>query len=340
MERWKGMLYLLGAFSLAGTSVITGWFLNERLGGFTITAVSLFFALLCLLPLCLRNLMKTVRRLSIREWRILFFQALFGMFLFRMFLLYGLQHTSSAEAGILTGATPAFTVILAGMLLKESMNRTKLVGVLSTVGGVIVIQGLFSSDLSFSIHHVWGNALVLCAAASESYFNILSRISSVKQNTTYHETIHPIVQTTLVSALALVLCLVPAWFENPAASLSAIGLKEWLALVWYGPIVTALAFICWYAGIKRCQASTAAAFSGMMPFTALMLSVILLKESAGWEQWCGGLLVIIGMILIGRNQAQTGKLSMQPVSDHGIISGVRNERMDIDGGKCRTDKIG
>ena len=78
-------------------------------------------------------------------------------------LLYGLLHTSSAEAGILTGATPAFTVILAGLMLKESMNRTKLVGVLSTVGGVIVIQG-FSSDVSFSIHHVWGNALVLCAA--------------------------------------------------------------------------------------------------------------------------------------------------------------------------------
>ena len=58
-------------------------------------------------------------------------------------LLYGLLHTSSAEAGILTGATPAFTVILAGLMLKESMNRTKLVGVLSTVGGVIVIQGFF-----------------------------------------------------------------------------------------------------------------------------------------------------------------------------------------------------
>ena len=35
-----------------------------------------------------------------------------------------------------------------------------------------------------------------------------------------------------------------------------------------------------------------------------------------------GLLVILGMVLIGRNQAQTGKLSMQPVTDHGMISGV------------------
>ncbi|EFU41064.1 hypothetical protein PVOR_15584 [Paenibacillus vortex V453] len=46
-------------------------------------------------------------------------------------------------------------------------------------------------------------------------------------------------------------------------------MQEWLALVWYVPIVTALAFIWWYAGIKRCQVATAAAFSGMMPFTAI-----------------------------------------------------------------------
>ena len=46
-----------------------------------------------------------------------------------------------------------------------------------------------------------------------------------------------------------------------------------------------------------------------------------------------GLLVILGMVLIGRNQAQTGKLSMQPVTDHGMISGVSemNEWIQMDG---------
>jgi drug/metabolite transporter (DMT)-like permease len=60
-----------------------------------------------------------------------------------------------------------------------------------------------------------------------------------------------------------------------------------------------LAFIFWYAGIKRCTACTAAAFSGMMPFTSLILSVLVLGEYANWQQWAGGGLVILGMILIG-----------------------------------------
>ncbi|USG68491.1 DMT family transporter [Brevibacillus ruminantium] len=299
----KGVFYLFCAFSLAGTSVIAARFLDDNLGVFTITAVSLFFALLCLLPLGLRELVKTVRRLSLRDWILLSFQALFGVFLFRMFLLYGLVHTSAGEAGIITGATPAVTVLLAMFLLKETVNRTALLGIGSTVAGILLIQKLFApgSISTFSIHHLAGNVLVLCAAVSESLFNIFSRFA-VKTEASHREPLHPIAQTTLVTAMALTLCLIPAFFEHPVSSLFAIGWKQWLALVWYGPFVTALAFIFWYAGIKRCDAQTAAALSGMMPFSALFLSVIVLGERAGWQQWSGGLLVILGMILIGANQ--------------------------------------
>jgi drug/metabolite transporter (DMT)-like permease len=31
----------------------------------------------------------------------------------------------------------------------------------------------------------------------------------------------------------------------------------------------------------------------------MLLSVIILKEPAGWQQWSGGILVIFGMIMIG-----------------------------------------
>ncbi|EGW40222.1 putative membrane protein [Desulfosporosinus sp. OT] len=76
--------------------------------------------------------------------------------------------------------------------------------------------------------------------------------------------------------------------------------------MWYGLFVTALAFVFWYAGIKRCGAFTAAAFSGMMPFTSMLLSVIILGEHPGWQQWLGGILVIFGMVLIG-----TGDISIR-----------------------------
>jgi len=78
-----------------------------------------------------------------------------------------------------------------------------------------------------------------------------------------------------------------------------------MALLWYGLFVTALGFIFWYAGIKRCGAFTAAAFSGMMPFTSMLLSIILLSEHPGWQQWSGGILIIAGTTLIGSGNASS-----------------------------------
>jgi drug/metabolite transporter (DMT)-like permease len=299
VERFIGVFSLLGGFTLAGTSVIAGRFVSEILGTFTIAAVSLFFALLGLLPLCARNLVQAIRQMPIRDWASLLVQALFGIFLFRMFLLQGLIRTSAGEAGVLTGATPAVTVVLARLILKEPLDMLRLLGVVSTVTGILVLQGVFLTDIGFSREHLIGNLLVLCAAMCESLFNVISRISSIKASLNQSQELNPTVQTTLVVGIALLLCLGPALGENPVNSLMSLGIAGWGALVWYGVFVTALAFILWYAGIKRCDISVAAAFSGMMPFTALVLSVMLLDEQPGWQQWLGGLIVVIGMVLTG-----------------------------------------
>jgi len=294
----KGAAFLTGAFTLAGTSVVCARIVSGLLGTFTITAVSMVCALLFLAPLCGKRLPQAIRGMSPGDWLSTALQALIGIFLFRFLLLNGVALTSAAEAGILTGATPAITAMLAWILLKERINAVSLAGIAATVSGVLLIQGLMSPGHALTAGHFWGNMLVLGAAASESTFNILSRVFAVKGKARQRNT-DPLAQTTLVAAIALALCLFPALFEQPVQRLQNLGVTGWLALIWYGVFVTALAFICWYAGIKRCPASMAAAFSGMMPLTGLVLSVTLLGENAGWAQWLGGALVMLGMALIG-----------------------------------------
>lgn len=298
MDSLNGKLYLICAFSLAGTSVISARFVTGKLGTFTITAVSLFFALVFLVPLCRIQLVRYLQLMTFRNFLFLSLQALCGIFLFRMFLLWGLNYTGAGEAGILTGATPAITALLAMIVLREPVSGRKLAGILCTVGGILIIQGVLTPGKGLSLEHIGGNLLVLCAAACESAFNTLSRISAVKA-TDLTEPSSPLAQTAIVSAIALILCLIPALFEQPLKELAGIGMMEWTALLWYGVFVTALAFICWYSGIKRCGAFTAAAFSGMMPFTSMLLSIVVLGESTGCQQWLGGFLIILGMILIG-----------------------------------------
>ncbi len=314
MDRLKGKIYLILAFALAGTSVISARFVTGRLGTFTITAVSLFFATIFLVPLCGGQIVRYFKLMKFRNIISLLLQALFGIFLFRLFLLSGLNHTSAGEAGILTGASPAISAILAVVILKEPVGGKKLAGILCTVGGIMIIQGVLTPENSISMEHIGGNLLVLCAAACESIFNTISRIFAVNAAADQNEPLSPLAQTAIVSAITLILCLIPAAFEDPMNRFSGIGPAGWAALLWYGVIVTALAFICMYAGIKRCGALTAAAFSGAMPFTSMLLSIVILGESADYSQWLGGLFVIIGMVLIG-----TGDMKLTQLENNSTI---------------------
>ncbi len=302
MKHMQGKLYLLGAFSLAGTSVITGYILKAMLGSFTITALSLGIVLLCLLPIYKIKTLETMRRLRRSDWFMLLCQATFGIFLFRTFLLFGVGLTSTVEAGILTGTTPAITSLFAFFLLKEKLSATTILGVCCTVTGILLLQGINLLSTRFSGEHILGNMLILCAAASESTFNIISRRHKLRVRDESAVQIHPLVQTLIVSAIALILSIIPASFEHPLASLWALGWFEWLALVWYGLVVTALAFVFFYEGVKRCDAYTAAAFSGMMPFVSMFLSALLLKDKIGYAQLGGVLLVILSMLLIGKGK--------------------------------------
>jgi drug/metabolite transporter (DMT)-like permease len=91
-------------------------------------------------------------------------------------------------------------------------------------------------------------------------------------------------------------------FEAPAERLAALDISGWLALLWYGVGATAIAYVMFYAGIARCDAGAAAAFSGLIPFTAFWLSVLVLGEQAGLVQALGGSLVIAGILMISRTK--------------------------------------
>ena len=299
-----GQFYFIGAFSLAGTSVVAARYVSGAIGVFTIAAVSLFFASLALLPVCARRMATAFRSMTRKNVVEILLQAFFGMLLFRFCLFNGISRTSSLEAGVLTGATPAITALLAWLFLKEKLRINTFFGLAATVAGVVLVQGLAGLRGGLQPEHLFGNVLVLCAAASESIFNILSRTAVLNGNRQARP-LDPLTQTALVTMTALLLCCIPAAFEQPMARLSALGTVGWAALLWLGVIVTALAYICWYSGIKRCSAFTAAAYSGFMPLTAMILSALLLREQTDAFQWVGGVCVILGMVLIGFGERRT-----------------------------------
>ncbi len=299
MENVKGNLYLTGAFILAGTSVVTGSVLSSRLGTFTVTAGGLGVLLICLLPFYLRKVFITMRSLKKSDGVLLLLQAVFGIFLFRVLLLAGIRFGGAAQTGILTGTTPAITAFFASVFLREKLTAASAAGIGCTVAGICLLNAP-CEESALVIRTLWGSLAAFGAAASESAFNILSR--KHKTSGASEAKIDPMVQAILVSAIAFIPSAAAAAFERPIQNFVNLDWLGWAALAWYGLAVTAVAFAFFYEGIKRCKAQTAAAFSGLMPLTSLLMSVFLLKERIGLWQWAGGALIILSVSLIGKNK--------------------------------------
>ncbi|WP_322924849.1 DMT family transporter [Paenibacillus campi] len=307
MQQLKGKIYLLIAFTLAGTSVVTSSILSVRLHLFTITAVALGILLLCMTPFYGKQTLRTIRHMDRNDWLMLILQALIGMFVFRICLLLGVSRTSTMEAGILSGTTPMITAILAFFVLKEALTIKNVIGIGCTVTGIVLLQNTGSNSWIPSIEHIWGNMFILGAAASESLFNIISRQQRLAYQRSSAADIHPMVQVFIVSAITFGFCLIPFLLEQPVATLPLIGWNEWLGLIWYGLVITGLSFFFFYKGVACCNAYTIAAFSGMMPLTSVLLSLLILKEQTSYVQSIGGILIIVSVLLIAdtRRKAET-----------------------------------
>lgn len=291
----KGKLYLITAFVLAGSSVVAAGYVVNLLGPFTITFISLLFAVVTAFILYGRLTVYTIKRLSGRQWLILCVQALFGVFLFRICLTFGLHYTSAAEAGIITGSTPAITALFTFMFLREHLSRRSTLGILGTMLGIMVLQGFpFHLD-AFTLAHFLGNLLVVAAAACEASFTILARILHVSRKEAF--VMHSFAHTSIVAAIALLLCMIPMLMEQPWAQIVTLPVDAWLALIWYGSIVTIGAFVLMFSGTKYCDGYTIAALSGVIPVSSLLLSIIILHNKVYTYQMLGCAL-IVGAILV------------------------------------------
>ena len=80
--------------------------------------------------------------------------------------------------------------------------------------------------------------------------------------------------------------------------------------------MTIVAYYCWFTGIQYCNASTAAAFSGFMPLSSVLLSVLILNEYLTMKIVLAGVAIIAGVMMISFNsQEEKENLGSMSIAD-------------------------
>jgi len=225
-------------------------------------------------------------------------QAFTGIFLFTTLLLSGLKLTSAAAAGIVTSTTPAVGGALAVLLLRERLARARAGGIALAVVGILAINVSAPAAPPAGATALLGNLLVFGAVVSEAVFIICGRVAAAR--------VAPLVAATTVSVLGFLMFLPFAAREAMRFGLASIGTGDWVALAYYGFVVTVLAFVLWARGLAVVPASTAAVFTAVLPLSAVLLSYAVLGEAFAWSHLLGGGCVVGGIVLLAREPGEGG----------------------------------
>ena len=284
----QAYLSLALAMVIVGSSVVVGKMVVASFPVFLAAGLRFGVGTLVLLPLLWLCEGMRLPDLSKREWLLLFLQAFAGAFLFTVFLFYGLKLTNAAEAGIITSTAPAVVGVLAFLFLREKLTFNKIAGITLAVCGVLLSTGLGNTPGAGQQTSSWiGYLLVFGAVVGEASFTILRK--------SLPDAISPLFTATMMSLFSFVLFLPLSVVEGVRFDLTAVSPSEWLLIVYYGVVITAVAFILWFQGVTKVSGSTAAIFTGVAPISAVVLSYIILQEPFQWADVWGGLCVLLGI---------------------------------------------
>lgn len=237
-----------------------------------------------------------VRRFDRRTWTHIGVIALFGMFGFSALMLYGMRMIPGVAGAIVMSTAPAVTAGASMLFLGDAPTWRKILAVALAVAGVAILQLGGGSDGAGGGGSWLGVALVFGAVCCEAVYTLVGKRVS--------EATDPLLAAFLGALVAVPLFVPFAAWQWQALDLPAVAPRAWVALAWYGAGTLALGSWLWYAGVAKAEGSVAAAFMGVMPASALILSYVLLDEPFRWLHLAGFAVVLAGVLLVSWEHAR------------------------------------
>ncbi|MCR4405087.1 MAG: DMT family transporter [Candidatus Acetothermia bacterium] len=288
---WGYLLVLIATVFWSGLGVIGKELYALGLGPLS----TITLRVLCALGLLLAGLglfRRELLRVRARELPVLALYGLVAVALNFSCYFYALRYTTVATAIVLVYTHPALVAILGRLILREPLDRGKVIALgLTLVGVFFVAQGYAPANLRLS----WkGVLLALTTAWAITFYNLMGKRLTKRGIESWTVTFYGF----LFGGLFLVIWW--SWQGPPTLSypLAAWGLILILAL-----FPSILAYGLYLKALKRLEAGRAAIVATLEPVLASLLAFLVLGERIEPLQALGGLLVLGGVVILQAGRA-------------------------------------
>ncbi|WP_369795859.1 DMT family transporter [Fictibacillus sp. FJAT-27399] len=208
-----------------------------------------------------------------------------GISIYHIGVTFGEQTVSAGTAGMLIGAAPVFTALIAVFVLNERLGRFGWLGLGIGLAGVILIT-LGSAGPSLTISK--GAFLVLMAAAATSVFFVF-------QKPFFHR-YTPIELTAYVTWAGTL----PFFWFSPGLfdSIQHATMEANISTLYVGIFPAAIAYVTWAIALSSGNASSVASMMYLEPAIAILTAWVWLNEWPSTLSLIGGLVAISGVLVV------------------------------------------
>lgn len=239
-----------------------------------------------------------------RDLALLALFSLFGVAINQVCFVEGLSRTTAIHSAIINTLIPAWTLVFAVALGRESMTPRKAASLVLAVAGVLLV--IRPERASFSSATFVGDILTMVNSMSYSFFLVVSK-----------RTMHR-VDALAATALMFAFGTIPiALFGGSALAGFDFGTVSATAWFWAAFIVvlpTAGAYVLISWTLARAEASLVALFVYMQPVIATILGITFEHETLTARTVAGALLIFAGVYLAIRGSGTPGLRRAAPAS--------------------------
>ena len=209
--------------------------------------------------------------------------------------MLGLAQTPAGVAMLLWAAEPALIVVMAWLILRETVTARLVLLTAAAACGVILVSGA-ASMAAPAAGASTGPALILAGVLCCAVYTVLSRKIAM--------TVDPLFTVALQQTVALVWAasIWPLeWNGSAWDAVSALSQSVWLGGAISGLMYYAAAFWLYLVGLRSFPASSAGLFINLTAVFGVAAGYMFLGERLAPAQWAGAAVIVVAVagLLIG-----------------------------------------
>lgn len=236
-------------------------------------------------------MMRQSWKIAKKDWLIIFLVGLIGNTISIVTQEMGTMLSTAQMGAIITATTPAFMVVFARLILKESITLKKCLSIVLATIGVGIIVGNGQIDVTQQL----GGLYLLLAALTWALMSVF-----VKKVPSHYSQIVVTTYTSMIAVMLLTPFVLPRLNNLDLASVLQPTISG--GLLYLGIISTAGGFLLWNKGLQLMNASSGGLFFFFQPIVGTFLGWLLLGETIELSFWIGSLLIFSGVFIVIRDE--------------------------------------